>query len=49
MNKKFISLALAATMLAGCGGGAASTSTGGGDTGGGDTQRSPSYDIIPSQ
>lgn len=34
MNKKFISLALAATMLAGCGGGAASTSTGGGDTAG---------------
>ena len=29
MNKKFISLALAATMLAGCGGTAASTSTGG--------------------
>ena len=34
MNKKFISLALAATMLAGCGGTAASTSTGGGDAAG---------------
>ena len=34
MNKKFISLALAATMLAGCGGTAASTSTGGSDAAG---------------